>query len=206
MNSESVVGIRVQAPVSFDRVQLLLRIAILVAMGVAGASMGWVGFVLYLTLPVLAAVSISSRGGPRYLAEVAPTIGRGLGWVVSFYAYMILVIDRFPTSLADPDLQIDIQLGGAPTVGGALLRWVTSLPSAVVFALLGVVTGLLALVGAVCILLTGKEPPGILQFQAAMVRWNARLLAYHASLVEQYPPFSLAGPEDRRHAPGHAAV
>jgi hypothetical protein len=32
--------------------------------------------------------------------------------------------------------------------------------------------------------------PSILSFQRGVLRWQARLVAYHASLVEEYPPFS----------------
>ena len=33
-------------------------------------------------------------------------------------------------------------------------------------------------------------PAWILAYQRGMLRWEARLAAYHACLVEEYPPFS----------------
>jgi hypothetical protein len=37
---------------------------------------------------------------------------------------------------------------------------------------------------------------GLYDFQRGVLRWEARLLAYHSSLIEQYPPFALdTGPE-----------
>jgi len=200
MSTQYPVEIEVARPHRFDRLQVLLRIVILIALGMAGASMGWIGWALYLALPLFAAVVISSRGGARYLAEVGPPLTRVLGWVVAFYGYMMLVVDRFPTRLEDPSLHLSVQTTGEPTAGAALLRWVTSLPSAFVFLILGMVAGLLAFVAAVWILLTEREPVGILRFQTGMVRWNARLLAYHASLVEEYPPFALDEPAGREHA------
>ena len=41
------------------------------------------------------------------------------------------------------------------------------------------------------VLFTERIPPSILAFQRGVLRWNARLVAYHASLVEEYPPFAL---------------
>jgi hypothetical protein len=46
------------------------------------------------------------------------------------------------------------------------------------------------LVGAVMILLTEHYPDALHDFQCGVVRWQARLFAYVASLVEAYPPFS----------------
>lgn len=200
MSTPYPVEIQVTPPVRFDRLQVLLRIAILVAIGALGASMGWIGWALYLALPLVAAVAISTRGGTAYLVEVGPPLGRLLGWVVAFYGYMMLVVDRFPTQLEDPGLRVAVRTTGAPTVGSALLRWLTSLPSAAVFALLGVIAGLLAFLAALWILVTETEPAGIVRFQIGMVRWNARLLAYHASLVEEYPPFAFDEPMGRAHA------
>jgi hypothetical protein len=62
----------------------------------------------------------------------------------------------------------------------------------------------LVIVGAVTILIDGHVPSGILAFQRGMLRWQARLLAYHASLIEEYPPFSF---EDTQHPrPGDRAT
>jgi len=36
------------------------------------------------------------------------------------------------------------------------------------------------------------SPVGLWRFLLALLRWEARLLAYLASLVDQYPPFTLA--------------
>jgi len=53
----------------------------------------------------------------------------------------------------------------------------------------------------VTILIDGKVPRTILAFQRGMLRWNARLWAYHASMVDEYPPFAFeatdATPGDR---------
>lgn len=200
MDTSYPVVLEVRPPVRFERLQLVLRFAILVVIGIVGVSLGWFGWALYLLLPLVAAVAISARGPERYLGEVGPPLGRVLGWAIAFFAYMMLVVDRFPTSLDDPAVRTTIHPTGQPTVGSALSRWLTTLPTALVFLLLGIFSGLLAFCGVAFILLTETMPEAVLRFQTGMVRWNARLLAYHASLVQEYPPFTLGEPTGDRHA------
>jgi hypothetical protein len=48
----------------------------------------------------------------------------------------------------------------------------------------------------VMVLIQENYPDGLYNFQRGVLRWEARLLGYHASLVDQYPPFALdTGPE-----------
>ena len=41
------------------------------------------------------------------------------------------------------------------------------------------------------ILIRKDYPDRLYSFQPGSLRWGARLLAYHASLVDEYPPFAL---------------
>jgi hypothetical protein len=184
------VDIEVTPPPRYERMQLLLRVAILIALGIAGVSMGWAFGLLYLFLPIIAAVGISSQGPTGYL-EKSETLRRVLSWFVSLQAYMLLVIDRFPVGAEAPGVHMTIEPGGTPTATTALLRWFSSIPSALLLMVFGIVSGVLCFVGALFILFTETQPAGIVRFQIAMVRWLARLLGYHASLVEPYPPFTL---------------
>ena len=64
-------------------------------------------------------------------------------------------------------------------------------------ALLGIVSSLVGLIAAISILINERYPERLWTFQSGVIRWHARLLAYLASLVEAYPPFSFdAGPHD----------
>jgi hypothetical protein len=46
-------------------------------------------------------------------------------------------------------------------------------------------------IAALLVVLTESYPEGLYDFQCGVLRWQARLFAYHASLVEAYPPCSL---------------
>jgi hypothetical protein len=87
-------------------------------------------------------------------------------------------------------VRIELRTTAKPTVGDALARLVTSLPSMFVLCVLWFVSGILTVAGILMILIDQRVPQGILSFQTGILRWQARLFAYHASLVDDYPPFS----------------
>lgn len=196
------VQVEAASPLRFDRVQLALRLVIAIALGWVGISAGWLGCALFLALPVVAAVAISTRGAQAYLDDTGPKVWRVVSWLLAFSAYMLLLTDRFPAG-EPTGVQIQIRPEGRPTTSSALIRLITSLPSGLVLALLGFVSSVLFVIGAVTILIGQHVPGWILGFQRGMLRWQARLAAYHASLVDEYPPFSFeadpAQPGDRAH-------
>jgi hypothetical protein len=138
---------------------------------------------------VIAAIAISSLGSERYFEDFAPGLWRVLSWLLRLSAFMALLVDRFPTD-DDAGVAIDLRCTGRPTPGAALLRLLTSIPSGFVLFLLAFVGGLLWLVAAMIVLLGGQMAPSLLAYQRGVLRWQARLLAYHASLVTEYPPFA----------------
>jgi hypothetical protein len=198
----------VARPERFDRVQIALRVAILVVLSLVGSSLGALFALLYLALPIIAAVALGERGHARFLAEDAPRLARGLRWIMSAFAYMTLLTDRLPSNEADDGVRFDIEPGawpapagaGGASAMGALARIVTGLPSALVLGFLSIASWFVWLVAAVMILLTERYPEALYDFQCGVLRWQARLLGYLVSLVEAYPPFAFdAGPVAHRH-------
>jgi hypothetical protein len=191
------VQLDVTSPPRFERVQLALRAVIAIALAWLGITLGWLGFLLFLALPVIAATLVSTRGPQPYVDEVGPRLWRALSWLLAFSAYMLLLVDRFP--VGEPTgVRIEIQRDGRPTTSSALLRLITSIPSGFVLAILGIASWVLVVVGAVMILIECQVPSAILAFQRGMLRWQARLFAYHASLVDEYPPFSFEDTHPRQ--------
>lgn len=197
------VQLEVTPPARYDRIQLLLRLAITITLGWIGLSAGALSGLLFLALPVLATIMITSKGSEAFMQQTAPHLWRVLTWLLSFSAYMLFVTDRFP---ADPDDGVRTQLMARdepPRAETALFRLITSIPSALVLALISFVSWILVLVSIVTVLVARTVPDSIVSFQIAIVRWQARLLGYHASLVEEYPPFEL---DTSRGTPTHAAA
>ena len=183
------VQLEVSAPAQFDRIQLLIRLALSAFFGWLGITMGWVTSALFFALPVFAAIMLSTRGPDYYLHTTTSKVWPVARWLLAFFAYMLLLTDRMPVDDRD-DVRVELRPTGHPTVGSALLRLLMSIPSAFVLCFVGIAACILWLVAALSILFTRTVPPSILAFQTGYLRWHARLLAYHASFVDDYPPFS----------------
>ena len=80
----------IDRPPFFQRAHVFLRVGLLVVIG-------WLGHpafgLLWLGLPVAAAILLSQKGAQRYLDEDGPTITRVLGWIVAVVAYLALLTD-----------------------------------------------------------------------------------------------------------------
>jgi len=196
------VTFEVERPERFDRAHVFLRLLILIAASILVA-FGWLVALIYLVIPVLSAAFVSRDGSDRFMTDTAPRVKRYLHWIVSADAYFAFLTDRIPVDGPEAASRMEIAFDGKPTVGSALLRLLTSIPSAFVLALLGAVATITGVIAGVMILLREDYPQPLYSFHAAVVRWLARLLAYHASLTDQYPPFALDGgaPDERQPAP-----
>ena len=183
------VDFDVEPPDEFDKAQLLLRVLIIiVAYWIFHAVLGFA----YFVLPVVAAILVSQKGAVAYLdeAETGPT--RWLRVIMGLFSYIALATDN--ASLDNPDhVELDIQPTGSPTVGSALLRLITGIPHAIVLSILGIVFAIAWLFAAISILVNGEYPEWASSFIRGYLRWWARFLAYMASLVDEYPPFSFEG-------------
>ncbi|HTL33643.1 MAG TPA: DUF4389 domain-containing protein [Kofleriaceae bacterium] len=184
------VQLEVTPPAHFARIQLLLRIAFAIVLGFLGITNRWLAGLVFFGLPVAAAIMVSAYGAVRYHQDIGLRMWRVVAWLFELSAYMMILVDRFPVG-HDPQVRLQLRTTGTPTVGSSLMRLLTSIPSAVALCLLGIVSGFITLVSAILVLVGAPIPAGCLGFQRGVLRWQARLLAYHASLVEEYPPFAL---------------
>lgn len=189
----------IDRPESFNRVHVVIRILEIVVLSILASVLGWIFGVFYLIIliiPILAAVLISQKGAERYLAESPETMTKWLRYIIAFYAYLLLLTDKLPNENPVEYLRFEVSPSGTPTAGNALLRIVLAIPSALVLAILAIIGLALALFAAVMILINETYPEAIYDYLRGLVRWEARLLSYLASLVDAYPPFALdTGPE-----------
>jgi hypothetical protein len=185
------VSFSIRQPEKFDRAHVVIRLLIVIILSVLAGASGWIPGLVYLGIPVLAAVLISQKGAETYLAEADGTMTRWLRYIVGFYAYLALLTDKLPSEAMEDYLEFRVTPGGNPSTGNALVRIILALPSAIVLALRWIVGIVLGLIAAILILVQESYPAGIYDFLRGLMRWEARLLAYLASLVEEYPPFAL---------------
>ncbi|MEI8255020.1 MAG: DUF4389 domain-containing protein [Deltaproteobacteria bacterium] len=177
-------------PERYDRAQVFLRIAVVILLAVLRVPLGTLLGVLCLGLPVLAAVLIAQGNGATYLEQRTARMIRGLRAVIAFLAWLTFLTDRFPSAGDTPGVRFDVEPHGSPTVASALLRLITSIPAAIVAIALWFVAGLVGFTTSIMVLAGSQVPAGLYDVQRGTVRWIARLAAYHASLVDQGPPFA----------------
>jgi hypothetical protein len=188
MAAQYPVTFEVSRPEKFERPQVFIRI-------VAYLLLGLVLNLAYWGLPIIAAIWRSQKGSQRFLEEDGPKISGWLRWITALTAYTYMLTDRFPSE-EDPSVRFEVQPTGSPSVGSALLRLIMSIPSWIGLAVLNWVAAIIWLIAAVMVLIQETYPEGLYDFQCGVVRWQARLLAYHASLVDAYPPFAFdTGPQ-----------
>ena len=177
-----------------QRVHVVIRLALLVALGTVGCSSAY--WLLYLALPAFAALLISQKGAARYFGEEGPRIVLVLRWLAGAYAYLWLLTDAVPTGKAGGHVDLEVEPTGTPTPASAILRVVYGLPGLLVLAVISFGGVFLWPIGAIAILVQRRVPSSIAAFFAATLRYQFRLLAYQLSLVEQYPSLAPSVPRE----------
>ena len=180
------VAFDVERPPVFQRAHVFLRVGLLVVIGWIGHPLG----LLWLGLPLVAAILVSQKGGQRYLDEDGPTVTRVLSWILDFVAYLALLTDELPSRGEHP-VRLQVDRSGSPTVGSALLRILYAIPSLIVLSILMFVGAIVWVIAVVLVLVEERYPESLWRFMLGLVRWEACLLAYLTSLVDSYPPFAL---------------
>lgn len=183
--------LELELPDRYDRWQIALRVLIACGLGALHQQIGGMFGVLYFVLPGVAAVLITQRTGRGYLERDAGWLTAALEWLLGLYAYLLFVTDRVPLDRATRPVHLHITPQGEPTLSDALLRMLTSLPHAILLGLLSIVSCVASLIMAVVVLFGAHVPGSLRDFQLGLVSWTARALAYHSSLVDEYPPFRL---------------
>lgn len=189
------VHYHVERPEHFTRIQLLIRFVAFIALGMLGLSFGSVFLFAFIALPVFAASRLASRGdSDSYVKEDGPKVVRVIHWFAALSAWCGLVAERLPGGKPGElvELRIDDDAAGEPHTSSAIGRVITGIPSALVLCVLGFIGSFVWLWAALSILVKNRVGPGAFNYLVGLQRWCIRLLAYQASLVDEYPPFSFS--------------
>ena len=181
----------IDRPEKFSRSHVVLRVLAIIILSLLAGALGWVFGLVYLIIPVLAAILVSQKGAERYFSESPVTMTKWLRYIIAIYAYFLLLTDKLPNENPEAYLRFEVSPSGTPTAGNALLRIILAIPSAIALAILSIIGVVLALIGALIVLVNETYPEGMYGYLRGLVRWESRLLAYLASLVDGYPPFAL---------------
>jgi hypothetical protein len=185
MTTTYPVHYAVERATRFTRMQLLIRVVAFCALGVLGVSFGAVFFFAYLALPVVAAVRLANgHDGDRSRIVAA------LRWFAAISAWTGLIVENLPGSSPPETVRVEVEGTTRPTAASAMWRLVTGIPSAIVLAILCWFGAFVWLWAALSILFVERVGPHAHAYLVGLQRWSVRLLAYQASLVDTYPPFS----------------
>jgi uncharacterized protein DUF4389 len=173
----------------------------------------WLAFVV---LSAVAMVTIVVTGRyPRAIFDFNVGVLRWT-WRVQYYAIGAFGTDRYPpfTLADDPSYpaHLEIEYPQRLSRGLALVKWwLLAIPQYIVVCLftgsglwfawqygeqnhswagLGLI-GILAVIAAVVLLVTGRYPEQIFDFVLGMNRWVLRVAGYAGLMTDKYPPFRL---------------
>jgi hypothetical protein len=173
--------------------QLLIRLVAFVALGMLGLSFGTVFAFLFVALPVYSAVRLGMRDHD-YVFDDGPRVAHMLRWFAAISAWAGLISERLPGRDATEVVTLAIDEGAARnrSAGSAIWRVLTGLPSAIALMFLCFIGWFVYLWAVLSILFTQRIGAHTFNYLVGLQRWSVRLLAYQASLVDEYPPFSFS--------------
>lgn len=164
----------------------------------------WLAFVA-LSAVAMVAIVVTGRY-PRAIFEFNVGVLRWT-WRVQYYAIGAFGTDRYPPfTLADDPAypaRLEVEYPQRLSRGLALVKWwLLAIPQ---YIIIGVFTGhgglgligILALIAAVVLLVTGRYPQQLYDLVLGLNRWVLRVAGYAGLMTDQYPPFRLdmGGPD-----------
>jgi uncharacterized membrane protein (UPF0136 family) len=173
----------------------------------------WIGFIV-LSAVAMVAIVVTGRY-PRAIFEFNVGVLRWT-WRVQYYAIGAFGTDRYPpfTLADDPTYpaHLEVEYPQQLSRGLALVKWwLLAIPQYIIAGVftgsglwfasqygeqqhswggLGLI-GLLAVIAAVVLLVTGRYPEQIYDFVLGLNRWVLRVAGYAGLMTDKYPPFRL---------------
>lgn len=129
---------------------------------------------------------------PRWWFDFALELAR---FSARVSAYLALVTDRYPSTVDEQGVHLDIDY---PDVERDLNRWLPlvkwflAIPHFIILFFLWIGAFFAVVVAWFAILFTGRYPAGLFDYVVGVGRWSLRVYAYAFLLVtDRYPPFEL---------------
>ena len=173
----------------------------------------WIAFVV-LSAVVFFAILFTGRY-PRAIFDFNVGVLRWT-WRVQYYTYGALGTDKYPPfSLQDDPgypARLEVDYPGRLSRGLVLVKWwLLAIPHYFIVGLFagggvfavtqigdrhvnwagGGLIGIMVLIAAVILAITGRYPDSIFDFVLGMNRWVLRVAAYASGMTDRYPPFRL---------------
>jgi hypothetical protein len=132
------------------------------------------------------------RRYPRWWFDFALQFNR---FAARVGAYLVLLTDRYPSTVEEQSVHLDIEYPDAEKDLNRwlpLVKWLLVIPHVIVLAVLALGAVIAVFVAWFAILFTGRYPQALFNYVVGVGRWALRVQAYATLLVtDQYPPFRL---------------
>ncbi len=176
----------------------------------------WIAFIV-LTVVAFVAILFTGRY-PRSIFDFNVGVLRWT-WRVSYYATSVLGTDRYPPftlAATDYPARLDVEYPQRLSRGLVLVKsWLLAIPHLLIVGVLtaswtiggdndgarfvfgGGLLGILVVIAAITLAVTGQYPAGLHSLIMGVNRWIYRVIAYVALMTDDYPPFHLdqGGPD-----------
>jgi hypothetical protein len=110
-------------------------------------------------------------------------------------AFAALLTDRYPSTVDEQSIHLELDYPNAETDLNRwlpLVKWVLAIPHYFVLFFLTIASFFVVILAWFAILVTGRYPRSLFDFNVGVSRWWLRVTAYAFLLVtDRYPPFSL---------------
>jgi hypothetical protein len=129
---------------------------------------------------------------PRWWFDFARELSR---FVTRVGTYLALLTDRYPSTVEEQSVHLDIDYPDVPRDLNRwlpLVKWLLVIPHYVALTVLWLVAIPTVFIAWFAILITGRYPRALFNYIVGVSRWSLRVHGYAFLLVtDQYPPFSL---------------
>ena len=186
------------------RVVLIIPIAIVIGTLTAGAtqtvydqsgnvirtSSGGISAGLFIATLLMI---VSRQRYPRWWFDFALELTR---FGARVCAYLVLLTDRYPSTVEEQDVHLQIDYPDAERDLNRwlpLVKWLLVIPHVLVLIVLSIGAFFAVIIAWFAILFTGNYPRALFDYVVGVGRWGLRVQAYAVLLVtDRYPPFSLS--------------
>ena len=169
-----------------NRLSALFRIILVIPIEIVSALLAGT-----TTLPLVLMI-LFRRKYPRWWFDFNLERAR---FAARINVYFHLMTDQYPSTDEAQTVSLDMEYPNAYELNRflPLIKWLLAIPHYVVLVILFYVSLLLLLIAWIVIILTGRYPRGLFDFQVGYQRWSARVNAYAWVLItDRYPPFSMS--------------
>ncbi len=145
-----------------------------------------------ISLPLVQAYRIRTKGLQQFLAEDCPPLERYAEYAIAAASFGLFLTDAPPRESMGRSVRLEIDRGGAIGWFRAAITPVLLLPHILLLALLALPFMLLIPAKTIFAIVFERYPRWFFGYTVGYLRWIARALGFWLSLTDRYPPFSLA--------------